>query len=225
MNLFCRSFSKTDDPPPKLSFIPNCYFGKQAAQAWGTRDYSSEETWSNISLKSYQNSLNFGEPDYYKYFQCKDFVSRPTSSGVCHTFNALDLDDILKKSNWLTSFKSSFKQAPKKEILKSEGIESENGFLFSLGKLLIKRSNHPTIIYLDTMQSYLQTYRARYDFQNDVDSFWVKVHQAGEIPWMGKNPSSWEKIEAHEEEMSTVFISIQGEKVSHMVCKSVVNLF
>ena len=132
-NLLCRSFSKTDDPPPKLSFIPNCYFGKQAAQAWGTRDYSSEETWSNISLKSYQKSLNFGEPDYYKYFQCKDFVSRPTSSGVCHTFNALDLDDILKKSNWLTTFKSSFKQAPKKEILKSEGIESENGFLFSLG--------------------------------------------------------------------------------------------
>ena len=53
--------------------------------------------------------------------------------------------------------------------------------------------------------------------QNDVDSFWVKVHQAGEIPWMGKNPSSWEKIEAHEEEMSTVFINIQGEKVAHTV--------
>ena len=68
------------------------------------------------------------------------------------------------------------------------------------------------------MQSYLQTYRARYsNIQNDVDTFWVKVHQAGEIPWMGKNPSSWEKIEAHEEEMSTVFINIQGEKVAHTV--------
>ena len=70
---------------------------------------------------------------------------------------------------------------------------------------------------LDTMQSYLQTYRTRYDLQNDVDSFWIKVHQAGEIPWMAKNPSSWEKIEAHEEEMSTVFINIQGEKVTNSV--------
>ena len=34
---------------------------------------------------------------------------------------------------------------------------------------------------------------------------------------MGKNPSSWEKIEAHEEDMSTVFISIQGEKVANTV--------
>ena len=70
---------------------------------------------------------------------------------------------------------------------------------------------------LDTMQSYLQTYRARFDIQNDVDTFWVKVHQAGEIPWMKSNPSSWEKIEANEEEMSTVFINIQGEKVAHTV--------
>ena len=67
------------------------------------------------------------------------------------------------------------------------------------------------------MQSYLQTYRARYDVQTDVDYFWVKVHQAGEIPWMGRNPSSWEKIQAHEEEMSTVFINIQGEKVDNKV--------
>ena len=120
-------------PPPKLSYIPNCYFGKQAAEAWGTRDYSAEETFSNVTLKNYQDGLNFGEPDYYKYFKCQEFVSRPTSSGMCHTFNAHDLGDILKKSKWLTSFKSSFKQSSKKEILKSEGIESENGFLFSIG--------------------------------------------------------------------------------------------
>ena len=129
------SFAKTASSPPKLSFIPNCYFGKHAAGAWGTRDYSAEQTRSSIDLKTFQKSLNFGEPDYYKYFECHDFVSRPTSSGVCHTFNAHDLDDIFKKTNWITSFKSSFKQPPKREILKSEGIESENGFLFSVGKL------------------------------------------------------------------------------------------
>ena len=67
------------------------------------------------------------------------------------------------------------------------------------------------------MQSYLQTFRARADYQKDVNTFWIKVHQPGEIPWLTKNPSSWEKIEAHAEEMSTVFINIKGEKVDHMV--------
>ena len=121
-----------------MSFIPNCYFGKKAADFWGTGDYTQEEVQSQINVKSFQDSLNFGQADYYKYFQCQDFASRPTSSGVCHTFNALDLDDILKESKWKTSFKSSFKQTPKREILKSEGIESENGFLFSLGNFLMK---------------------------------------------------------------------------------------
>ena len=116
-----------------MSFIPHCYFGKKAADFWRTSDYTSEEVSSRVNVSRFQDSLNFGEADYYKYFQCHDFASRPTSSGVCHTFNALDLDDILKESKWKSSFKTSFKQTPNREILKSEGIESENGFLFSLG--------------------------------------------------------------------------------------------
>ena len=116
-----------------MSFIPHCYFGKKAADFWRTSDYPSDLVNSRVNLSRFQDSLNFGQPDYYKYFQCHDFASRPTSSGVCHTFNALDLDDILKDSKWKSSFKTSFKQTPKREILKSEGIESENGFLFSLG--------------------------------------------------------------------------------------------
>ena len=128
-----------------MSFIPNCYFGKKAADFWGTSDYTQEETKSKINVKSFQDSLNFGEADYYKYFQCQDFASRPTSSGVCHTFNALDLDDILKESKWKTTFKNSFKQTPRREILKSKGIESENGFLFSLGNFVIKLTVFLTI--------------------------------------------------------------------------------
>ena len=116
-----------------MSYIPHCYFGKKAAEFWGTSDYTSDETYSGINVKSFQDSLNFGKSDYYKYFECQDFSSRPTSQGVCHTFNAYDLNDILKESKWKSSFQSSFKQTPKREILKSEGIESENGFLFSLG--------------------------------------------------------------------------------------------
>ena len=67
------------------------------------------------------------------------------------------------------------------------------------------------------MQSYLASMRARYDDQKDVDTFWIKVHQAGEIPWMSKISSTWEKVEAHAEEMSTVMINLQGEKVASKV--------
>ena len=124
-----------DQDSPKMSFIPHCFFGKKAAEFWGTSDYTKDEIRSRVNVSSFQDSLSFGEADYYKYFQCQDFASRPTSSsGVCHTFNALDLDDILKESKWMSLFKSSFKQPPQKEVLKSEGIKSQNGFLFSLGK-------------------------------------------------------------------------------------------
>ena len=123
-----------DQDSPKMSFIPHCYFGKKAANFWGTSDYTKDEIKSRVNINSFKDSLGFGESDYYKYFQCQDFASRPTSSGVCHTFNALDLDDILKESKWKSSFTSSFKQPTQKEIFKSEGIKSQNGFLFSLGK-------------------------------------------------------------------------------------------
>ena len=52
-----------------------------------------------------------------------------------------------------------------------------------------------------------------------LQSFRVKVHQPGEIPWMTKNPSSWEKIAAHEEQMTTVTLSLKGEKVDNLVRK------
>ena len=40
---------------------------------------------------------------------------------------------------------------------------------------------------------------------------------AGEIPWMSKISSTWEKVEAHAEDMSTVLIALQGEKVDGKV--------
>ena len=67
------------------------------------------------------------------------------------------------------------------------------------------------------MQSYLATLRPRLDSQKSADTFWIKVHQAGEIPWMSKISSTWEKVEAHAEDMSTVFIALQGEKVDGKV--------
>ena len=73
---------------------------------------------------------------------------------------------------------------------------------------------------LDTMQSYLATMKLRHENQKDVNTFWIKVHQSGEIPWMSKISSTWEKVEAHSEEMSTVFIALQGEKVDAKVRKT-----
>lgn len=68
------------------------------------------------------------------------------------------------------------------------------------------------------MQSYLATMRHRLDTFKEVDTFWLKVHQAGEIPWMSKISSTWEKIDAHKEDMSTIFLTIKGEKVDATVC-------
>ena len=67
------------------------------------------------------------------------------------------------------------------------------------------------------MQSYLATLRPRLDSQKSADTFWIKVHQAGEIPWMSKISSTWEKVDAHSEDMSTISITLQGEKVDGKV--------
>ena len=114
--------------------------------------------------------------------------------------------------------------------MKSTGIERENGFLFSLGTVssqevfpknnyFLKLQHNPSNLTAtsDTMQSYLATLRPRFENQKEVDHFWIKVHQAGEIPWMSKISSTWEKVEAHAEDMSTVFIALQGEKVDGKV--------
>ena len=52
---------------------------------------------------------------------------------------------------------------------------------------------------------------------HEVQSFRIKVHSAGEIPWMTQNPSSWEKIDSDLTEMSTVALAIKGEKVDNTV--------
>ena len=51
----------------------------------------------------------------------------------------------------------------------------------------------------------------------EVQSFRIKVHSAGELPWMSQNPSSWEKIDADLADMSTVALSVKGEKVDNTV--------
>ena len=184
-----------------MSYIPTCYYGNEAKKFWETRDYNNDDVSRNVSKRQYEQELNFGDSDFYKYSKCDEFQPNPTDMGVCFTYNGLQVNDILKKSNWVNSFKAAFKTSENKKIKKSEGIERENGFIFSL----------------DTMQSYLATMKQRHENQKDVNTFWIKVHQSGEIPWMSKISSTWEKIEAHSEEMSTVFIALQGEKVDAKV--------
>ena len=63
------------------------------------------------------------------------------------------------------------------------------------------------------MLSYVASMRPRNSDQKDVKKFKIKVHPAGDIPWMSKITSTWELVEADTEDMSKVFISIQGEEV------------
>ena len=42
------NFSVSEEPLPKLSFIPTCFFGKRANSFWNSKDYSAVtalETW------------------------------------------------------------------------------------------------------------------------------------------------------------------------------------
>ena len=130
---YFRSFDKSEKSSPKLSYIPTCYYGNEAKKFWETRDYSNDDVLRNTSKKQYEQELNFGNSDFYKYSKCDDFQPNPTDMGICLTFNGLEVNDILKKSNWVDSFKTAFKISENKKIKKSEGIERENGFIFSLG--------------------------------------------------------------------------------------------
>ena len=81
---------------------------------------------------------------------------------------------------------------------KSTGIGLEDGFVFSL----------------DTMQSYFYSLKDRDENQKEINSFLIKVHPAGELPWMMKEQSSWQQISASPEDMITRFITIKGEIIA-----------
>ena len=197
-----HSFTKSKNPHPKLSYIPTCFFGGSAENFWSLREYSAADFLSNVSQKEFEFNLNVPKSDMYRYPQCKQFEQRPTDLGICHTFNGLDLNKVLKPSSWVSIFKETFNphEAKTKEVLKSEGIDKEGGLVFSL----------------DTMQSYLITKRKREtSIMGHLNSFWIKVHKPGDIPIMSDERSSWVKIESTSQDMVTKFISLKGEKVAH----------
>ena len=85
--------------------------------------------------------------------------------------------------------------------LRSTGVDYDSGLVFSLA----------------TMQSYFITKRERSFENRPVNSFWIKVHQPGELPWIERDKSSWQKLESHQDDMLTYFIRIKGEKVANTV--------
>ena len=84
---------------------------------------------------------------------------------------------------------------------RSEGVDVDSGFLFSL----------------DTMQSYLITKKERIAEQDSVNTFRIKVHKPGDLPRMEDDKSSWYTIKSNQNDMVTKFISIKGEKVDNKV--------
>ena len=117
-----------------LSYIPTCYYGNEAKKFWETRDYSNDDVLRNTSKKQYEQELNFGNSDFYKYSKCDDFQPNPTDMGICFTFNGLEVNDILKKSNWVDSFKTAFKMSPNFVFSQiSEKIVNLHHFSFNLG--------------------------------------------------------------------------------------------
>ena len=131
-----RKFTKSEEPLPKASYLPTCYFGKKATEFWESRDYEANDLPS--SKVEYDEDMSKETADLYKYSKCKDFTPKPTDSGLCFTFNGLQVNEILKQSNWLSSFTNAFPQSENSQILMSEGIDKDKGFVFSLGIILSK---------------------------------------------------------------------------------------
>ena len=210
-----RSMKTIHNDLPKASFLQTCFFGENARRYYRVKDFSEIDAINNVLTKSYQDEIKklFGETDYYRYQSCKLFTPKPTSSGICHTFNGHDLEKILKPTTWTNKFQDSFKADAPNEILKSTGIGLEDGFVFSL----------------DTMQSYFYSLKDRDENQKEINSFLIKVHPAGELPWMMKEQSSWQQISASPEDMITRFITIKGEIIADEVWKwkysNFINLF
>ena len=194
---------------PKLSYIPTCFFGPETAgKYWKTSDYGWIHVQSDhADRKRHKESLNLDDPDInlkpdiYKYKKCKKFSPKPVDSQICHTFNGLELGKILKASNWRDAYQDAFTGGETEDTLKSEGVDTDSGLLFSL----------------DTMQSYFITKKERHAENVPINSFLVKVHKPGDLPWIKDDKSSWTRIYSHQNEMATHFISIKGEKVINTV--------
>ena len=198
-----RAHKKSNNSLPQLSYIPTCFYGEEANLFWHTRDYSRNDVWaSHMTKEEYMSGLkNLPGNDFYKYPKCKKFSPKPTDSAICHTFNGLELSKILKSSSWRENFLDAFTQGETPETLRSTGVDYDSGLMFSL----------------DTMQSYLITKRERSSSHEPVNSFWIKLHQPGELPWVEQDKSSWHKMESHQDDMVTYFITIKGEKVANTV--------
>ena len=167
------------------------------------RDYSVMDSSANVMFEEFRNisSQKSGSTDYYRYSRCKLFNPKPSSSGICHTFNALELKTILKASKWADDFLDSFSAFDEHEVFKSAGVKVEKGFVFSL----------------DTMQSYMFSLQDNIDSEKDINSFLIKVHPAGEIPWMAKDSQTFKRISAVENDMSTRFITVSGDIITSEV--------
>ena len=154
---FYRNFKKSNNTLPNLSYIPTCFYGEDASTFWKTRDYGWIDVLaSHASVHNYSSNLKLGQKtDFYRYPKCKKFSPKPTDASICHTFNGLDLAEILKPSSWMDAYQEAFTGGESDDILKSQGVDKDSGLLFSI----------------DTMQSSLVTKKIRHLENIPVNSF------------------------------------------------------
>ena len=97
-----RSFTKASNSLPKLTPIPTCFFGSDAAKYWNMKDYGEPQATNKISPKEYQNIVSSSNKleinDLYRYPKCRKFSHKPSDTGICQTFNGLAINKILKPS-------------------------------------------------------------------------------------------------------------------------------
>ena len=78
-----------------------CFFSKDANRFWNSHAYGITQSWLDISVEDHQVELDLAHDlpsETYKYPKCRSFSKMPTNTGICNTFNGLDLHKIFKKS-------------------------------------------------------------------------------------------------------------------------------
>ena len=140
----------------------------------------------------YKSPPQASPPDLYRYTKCPEFKTTPTDIGLCQTYNGLPINQILKQSEWMSSFTQEYETTSEKALKQAYSIGGDKGFVFVVDNLYSPRLTR---------------------IQPGTSKFFVKVHDPGDLPRLGdKDLSNWIQIDTMTTNfMTNVELEVSGE--------------